>query len=595
MPTRASQEPRPFHTLALLAALLACAAPVSGQLTFNDASVHAGVDAVHAPAAAFGVSALNVEAMIGGGAAADFDGDGWTDIFMLTSGGGPDRLFINNRDGTFTDRAAAAGLADPHMGIGAAAGDYDGDGDIDIFVTSIGTPPGAPVTGGHRLYRNNGDGTFTDVAAAAGVSTTSTTIPDGFSSVFADYDADGDLDLFVTGWIGGASGNVLFRNEGGVFTDVTALEGLAPALAGCRAFTPRFVDMDGDTIVDLLIAADFSTSRYFAGTAAGAFEDRTRWNGTGFDDNGMGAAIADFNGDGRLDWYVTSIHTTSSPGPHVPGTGNMLYMGRGGHYFVEESVSRGVNDGGWGWGAIAEDLDNDGDCDLLETNGWPGVNSDGGPEWINDPCYLFLNTGAGGFVEAADACGFRHTLQGRGMITLDYDRDGDLDVGVFAYRGRFTLMRNDLLGPQTRWLRIRLDTAAHACLAPDGIGARIAVTAGGRTMLRAIDGGPSYLATSEPIAHFGLAGAASADIVEVRWPGGEVTVLRDVAADQVLTIPAVFTGDVDRDGVIGAADLAVLIDAFGSADPAADLNGDGRVDGADLSLLIDRFDTSCAG
>ena len=214
--------------MAGLGALLVPGFDAAAQLRFTQQAEAAGLTARHRP------SLEILLAMTAGGAAADFDNDGWQDLYFVSGGGAPDSLYLNNGDGTFTDHAAAAGLGRAHLGHGVALGDYDGDGWVDIFLTSLG--PAAhdrAEPGQHLLFRNDGPGadgvpTFTEVARAARVSRTSTGVPSGMGAAFGDYDLDGDLDLFVTAWMPDAYGNLLFRNNGdGTFENATYRAGLA--------------------------------------------------------------------------------------------------------------------------------------------------------------------------------------------------------------------------------------------------------------------------------------------------------------------------------------------------------------------------------
>ncbi|MEH6593015.1 MAG: VCBS repeat-containing protein, partial [Halioglobus sp.] len=359
--------------------------------------------------------------MWGGVSVGDFNNDGWPDLFVTAGGGTTDALFINQGDGTFSDEAAAWGFTSLYRGNGTAVGDYDGDGDLDIYVTSAGDMSGAVTTCANRLYRNNfiqGSSTFTDVGAAAGVNCTATTAEQvfPFGAAFGDYDLDGDLDLFSATWAPSAKttdGNRLFRNDGdGTFTDVTAAAGVFDT--NFHGFSPRFADMNGDRYPELIVAADFSSSRYFKNNGNGTFSDRTASAGVGLDQNGMGSTVGDFNQDGLFDWYVTSIEDRQ---------GNFLYVNQGNDTFSALAASNGGKDGGWGWGVAALDYDNDGDVDIAETNGWFGA-----ALFLNVPTYIFRNDGNLTFTRGLS--GINNTDEGRALVTLDFDRDGDLDLVV---------------------------------------------------------------------------------------------------------------------------------------------------------------------
>ena len=496
-------------------------------------------------------------AMSGGGAVLDFDGDGDQDLFMVTSGGAPDRLYRNDGDGTFTDVALAAGVARVHRGQGAAAGDVDGDGDPDLFVASQG-PTSEPRPGFHLLYRNDGpsgeDGMvrFTEIGRPAGVAVTSAGIESGMGGSFGDYDLDGDLDLFVAAWSGEVDGNTLFRNDGVVdgvprFTDVTRAAGVAAQ--GVRAFTPIFADANGDRYPELLLAADFGTSRYYVNRGDGTFAERTAAAGAGLDENGMGAAAGDFDGDGSLDWYVTSIHTAHPP-PKSGGTGNKLYLNRGDGTFAEIATDAKVKRGGWGWGAVAIDHDLDGRLDIAATGGWNEANGEGFPEWADQRSVLFgnmerrLDPDLPLFADRTGPAGFAHRGQGRGMVHLDYDGDGDQDIVIFNNQGRPALLRNDAIRDGRPaaggWLRVFLDTTGDPAVAPDGFGARVIVTTGGVEQVRAMFGGAGYLTSSERSAHFGLGAghAPGAPVHELRveWPDGVVSHFPAVPAGATYTV-----------------------------------------------------------
>ncbi len=472
---------------------------------------------------------MDTAKMRNGAAVLDYDNDGWQDLFLNGGGLEPDRLLRNAGDGTFTDVTEEAGVAgELHLGAAVAAGDYDGDGWVDVFVASHG-PPGEPQPGHHRLWKNNGNGTFTNVAAAAGVTTTSPDTHDGFGSVFADYDLDGDLDLFVAGWQKDSKGNRMFRNDGdGTFTDVTAEIGIVDD--GIRGFSPCLVDTDGDRYPELVLVADFGTSKYFINDG-GRFVQRDERADTGEELwAGMGTAMGDVNNDGMLDWYATAIFDDSGEGR---GDGNKLYYNLGDHSWTNEAAAAGVADGGWGWGALAVDLDLDGWLDIVEVNGW---HFEGFEVYTNEMAKVFLSNGADGtFEEVAMDTGFRHDLMGLGLINLDYDNDGDQDIAVTAGNDAFKFYRNDQ-DTGHHWLRVFLDDGDAEGIPPQGIGSRVWVEAGGQRYLRYVGGCANYLGTPEPSAHFGLGDAETIDRLEVEWPDGSTTVLEDVGVDQTLTV-----------------------------------------------------------
>lgn len=556
---------------------------------FTDVTSPAGVTAVHGPGPNFASGIQDITSMGGGVAVGDFDNDGWQDIYFVSGGAQPDSLFMNEGDGTFIDRAADAGVGRPHMGTGAAAGDFDGDGWLDIFVTSLGFSDEFPTVGRHILWHNNGDLTFTDVAVSAGVNLASPTVPDGLGAAFGDYDLDGDLDLYVASWIFFSDGNRLFRNEGdGTFTDVTVSAGVHEL--GIRGFAPRFADMDGDRWPELLVSADFGTSRYYVNNRDGTFTEATQASGTGLDGNGMGQCVGDFDGNGLLDWYVTSIHSLNSGAADIPGTGNMLYLNDGEHSYTEVSVPAGVNDGGWGWGTVAVDVNNDGLLDIAETNGFKQYNGDGIQEWRDERCYLWLNDGTGTFVESGVPAGFVDNGPGRGLATLDFDRDGDQDLVLVVNKGRFKLYRNDLPAGATRYLRVVLDSSASPYLAPNGIGARVSVRSGGAVLVRTIDSGSAYLATSELVAHFGLRALEHHVDLRVEWPGGRDTYVTQVEGNQELVV-RFCPGDWNGYNGVTSDDFIDFRHDWLAGD--ADFNGDGATDVQDFLEFEAAYEAGC--
>lgn len=560
---------------------------------FTDGSAAAQVFWFYFPSDRFQMAPANISPMAAGGAVGDFNRDGHQDLFVLGGGGFPDALFINNGDGTFTELSEAWGVDRSHMGVGAAVGDFDGDGWLDLYVTSFGPANVNPAVGKHILYRNNGGTGFTDVAAAAGVHQTSVATPDGLGAAFGDYDLDGDLDLYVCAWVGFSGGNRLFRNNGdGTFTDVSVQAVVDDVRI--KGFSPVFADMDGDRYPELLIAADFGTSRYFRNNRDGTFTNITLASGTGLDANGMGQCVGDLNNNGLMDWYVTSVHSDQFGWSDVPGTGNMLYVNQGNHSFQESSNPSGVNDGGWGWGTVVVDIDHDGWLDIVETNGWPFHNAQGQLEWANERAKVFRNKQDGTFDEIAEASGFSHELQGRGLLNFDLDNDGDQDFVVFTTSGPAKVYRNMLIEQRggsgtSNWLRVILETSNDPTAAPDGIGARIIATANGHSQHRLMHAGCNYLSQSELSAHFGLGAATAVESLLVIWPNGRVRELSDVGANQTLTVHTARYGDANADGVIDAKDITYIILRLGQAESQADVDGNGVVDVDDIAYTVLRL------
>ncbi len=567
--------------IAIAFSLPASAGGIDPPPLFSEISAELGVNVVHLTS---GFSHSNYTP---GGAVGDFNNDGCQDFFAISGGSNnqPDRLFINNCDGTFTNQSAAWGLTAIHRGKGASVGDFNKDGWPDLYVTSAGLVGGVG-PGQHRLYRNNGNGTFTNVAAAAGVNMTAA-VEDGFGSCWGDYDLDGDLDLFVAGFAVSNSGSRLFRNNGDeTFTDVTAAIGLFSGTpVNMAGFTPRLVDMDGDRYPELLFAADFGTSRYFRNDTDGTFTDITEVSNTSQEENGMGANVGDYNSDGRLDWYVTSIFF-----PSIGWTGDKLYINLGNHLYHEAASVLGCADGGYGWGTVLVDFNHDGRLDIAETNG----DTQPGSQFWMEPSYLWMQEPNGTFTEMAAASGFNNLGPGRGMVNFDYDNDGDQDVVIFKFNTSLRFFRNDLSGPGTNWLRVFLDTSNVPALAPNGTGARVIATVDGDSQYRWMTSGDNFESHSELSAHFGLGAATIVDELLVEWPDGSTTSLTDVAVNQTITIEAGagVPGDVDGDGAVGVTDLLALLAMWGACPKPcppscdADFNDDCTVGIADLLVLL---------
>ncbi|MFT4541322.1 MAG: hypothetical protein ACI841_001052 [Planctomycetota bacterium] len=536
--------------------LLLCALcpPVTAQVQFVDVTTAMGVAYDHNDST-LGVSEAFV--MGGGAAAADYDGDGWTDLIVSRA----DQraiLFKNlGRDGNGAHRGfsdvsnyAFKGQAPGARSNGLAWADVDGDRDLDLFVTSM-------FSLRFHLYINNGNGRFDEEAIPRGAALASPNRHLGFSPSFGDYDRDGYLDLFVTEWgfpsatTTGVSSARLLRNLGsqnpGHFIDATdaagvsiedsVAQGPAGSFSGVYSFTAHWADFDADGWPDLALANDFQTSRLFWNNGDGTFTDGTASAGVGTDKNGMGATVCDFDGDGLLDWFVTSIYdpadTCNTTATCNWGSdGNRLYMNVGGRQFSDRTDS-GVRDGGWGWGASHWDYDNDGDRDLAMTNGIVFTSNSNEDYFNTDATRVWRNDGHG-FTETAAALGVTDTRSGKGLLVFDFDRDGDQDLFVANNGHQPLLYRNDG-GNAASWLQVRLHGNGPNT---HGIGARVSVwtSANGAPQVQEMSASSNFLGQNEPVLHFGLGSAASLHQVLVDWPSGAVSQRNNLANGRRVTI-----------------------------------------------------------
>jgi len=555
-----------------------CTQGWSAPPAVSEMTTLAGLDTPHATT----FLGPDMEFMAAGGAAGDFDNDGDQDLFILGGSGAFDHLYINDGNATFTDIASAAGIDRTHQGTGVAVGDYDNDGDLDVFVTSLG-PPNNRQPGASILWSNNwietGSLTFTDVTATAGVSTTNPKVADAYSAAFGDYDLDGDLDLAVAGWLGGSK---LFRNNGDLtFTDVT-VPVLGMSMESNRGFSPRFVDMNNDRYPELLWVADFYTSQYFINNTDGTFTNGTAGAGTGYDSNGMGNTFADYNNDGIFDWYVASRITHDG----TNGSGNMLYQGTAqDHVFVESSIALGANFGYWGWGAVSVDVNHDGWIDIMATNGFDG-------NFANDPSILYLNDGTGAFTDGTVSSGMTDAGQGRGIINADLDNDGDQDFVILNNRQPMVCYRNDLAGPDTNAITLDFDTSAIASLAPNGFGTRVSIVSASHNQIRFMDGGSNYLSQSELSVHAGIGSDQSAQIT-IEWSNGDVDIFPAVLPGRYTISALACPADLTLDGSLNFFDISEFLTLFADQHPQGDVNGDGQYNFFDISQFLSDFGAGC--
>jgi hypothetical protein len=548
-------------------------------VTFTDVTFEAGINHVHTYPEL--IELLPGDAFFaGGGAAGDFDGDGRVDL-VFTRLNDTDIFYRNLGDGTFEPRTASAGFIFPTYTNGVVSGDVDNDGDLDLYMTSVGYTR-------NYLYLNNGSGYFTDAGVSHPAALANGVPRSGQGASFGDYDNDGYLDLATGDWGNSIenSQSRLFRNLGdaepGSFQDVTVVSGIDVYRKDrTYRYAPRFVDLDRDGHMDLTFASDFETSQLFWSDGDGTFTDGTLPAGVGTDYNGMGTTFGDYDGDGDLDWFITNI--TTAPGVNGPfGGWNRLYRNEGNRTFTDVTQAAGVRDSRWSWGTTFFDYDNDGDVDLAATNGYNGQG------WLDDRTFLWRNE-EGVFTDVSDASGIHDTLQGRGLVHLDYDADGDLDLVVINNAAAPILYRNDG-GNTNDYLRIKPQGRFSN---RDGIGAWIKVTPDltnpDRVLVWEVDGGSSFVSQNEHIAHFGLGTSSDLiDLIQIVWPAsGVVQELRNVEPNQVLTIVERQPGDFNGDGQVNAADYVLWRNTSGTTMPhgtGADANGDGSIDSADYGL-----------
>ena len=493
-----------------------------------------------------------------GAAVLDYNGDGWMDVYLLSGStlarwrrheNPGNRLYRNNGDGTFTDVTEAAGVRGNAWSVGCAAADYDGDGWVDLYVTNWGA---------NVLYRNNGDGTFTDVTEEAGVGDARWSS----SAAFGDVDRDGDLDLYVSNYVvfdperyprteadgseclykGVPAGcgpwryegeqDVLYRNNGdGTFTDVTQAAGLA-GTAGFRGFGAVLVDFDLDGDLDLYVGCDVMPNLYFINDGTGVFSRAEPHRGgtvnmLGEHESAMGVAVGDVNDDGFPDLFCTNFADQK----------NTLYLNTGGSLRdVSEQAGVARHRQELGWGTAVADFDNDGWQDIFLVNGhiYPQVDRlDLPAEGYRQPWRLYRGRPEGVFREAGAAEGWRPAprFSSRGLAVADFDNDGDLDLLVVNHNDRPTLLRNERGG---HYLTIALEGAG---LNTQGIGARVGVRVGDRTLWRFAHPNQGYQSSFDPRLHYGLGEATAVDEIVVYWPDGRVERLPGpIPANRVLTI-----------------------------------------------------------
>ncbi|NYF78323.1 CRTAC1 family protein [Granulicella arctica] len=485
-----------------------------------------------------------IEATGSGVAILDYDNDGWPDIFLVNGttmhpsdakDAPTNHLFHNNHDGTFTDVTVKAGLVSTGWGQGACVGDYDNDGNEDIFVTGYGT---------NRLFRNQGNGTFKQVAEQAGVAGSGKEW--GTGCAFVDYDRDGKLDIVVANYVhfdlattpapGEAAGciwkavhvmcgprglasapNVLFHNLGnGKFEDVSKSSGIEQT-TGHYCFSVTTLDYNDDGWPDIYVACDSTPAILYRNNRNGTFTDVGAEVGVAFNEDGreqagMGSTAADYDGDGRIDIFKTNFSDDTSTLYHNNGDGT--------YNDVTFPAGLGINTDDLGWGAMFTDVDNDGWPDLLVANGhvYPEVDSAKLGAFYREPRLLYYNLGNGKFKDLSKTSGpgLTEPRSSRGLAIADLFNDGRLEAVINNLSDKPMLLVN-LAKNQNHWLGLHLTgTRSNR----DAIGARVTLTSAKRLWVDEVRSGSSYNSSSDLRLHFGLGAETQLATVKVRWPNG---------------------------------------------------------------------------
>jgi hypothetical protein len=502
------------------------ALPEAYRLSFNKERVAKSPVTFEDVAPSLGVDALTRGR---GSAWGDYDGDGDSDLFAVGIQD-PHHLYRNNGDGTFTDVTVEAGLLDLRGGWASLFFDYDRDGDPDLFVTRDGWRGPAP----NSLYRNNGDGTFTDVADRAGVAGHE----NSFTATLADIDRDGDTDLYVANGVAEAGGapNTLYQNNGdGTFTDVSEQAGVAHH---GRSIGSAFGDYDNDGWPDLFVVNIDGPNALYRNNGDGTFTDQTDAAGIQAPYDGFVGFFFDYDNDGWLDLFATGwtenqqevLQSAISGKPSQERNRLALYHNNRNGTFTDVTYDAGL---ARTYGAMAAqygDIDNDGWLDIYLGNGGPPMDT-------YEPDILLRNTGQGTFVDITESAGVGNLGKGHGATFADYDNDGDLDIYVpiggamFGDRQPNSLYRNG--GTSNHWLKLRMQSTQSN---PDAIGARLAFMTSKGPRHLTVAGGTGFGSMNDPVLFVGLGQATQVDQLEIQWPSGHRQQLTHLPAGQRLLI-----------------------------------------------------------
>ena len=528
-------------------------APPSPTVTFTDIRKSAGIEFVQDSTQT--EEKYYLETMGTGVAWIDYDQDGFMDLYFVQSAATdaykPARplrsaLYRNNGDGTFTDVTEKAHVgAEGHYGQGVAIGDFDNDGFPDIYVTGYGRA---------ILYRNNDDGTFTDVTAKAGVA------DDGnwsSSAGWFDFDKDGWLDLLVTNYIDWSPKNNIYcgehkpgfrsycnpnnyrgqktklyrNNHDGTFTDVSEKSGVG--LPESKGMSMLLADLNNDGWPDIAVANDTWPNFLFENKHDGTFNDVSLISGLAASEDGryeagMGIDAADVDGDGNLDIYIT----------HLDFELNRLYHNNGDGTFTDATYSSGIGNKAILLSGVAAkfiDYDNDGWPDILQANGAMLENVQLYHSLVSykEPLLMFRNLGHGKFEKVSESLGpdFNRPMAGRGLATADFLNDGQVGIAVNCRGESPLLLRND--GSPNHWLEVLLiGTKSNR----DGIGSLLKLSSGGVVQIDQSKGGTSYMSASDPRIHFGLGKRTKIDSLQITWPSGQIDKLTNLPIDSIVAV-----------------------------------------------------------
>ncbi|MFQ5864113.1 MAG: CRTAC1 family protein [bacterium] len=488
--------------------------------------------------------------MNGSGAAwLDYDNDGDWDLYLVNGAGGPNvtnALYENNGNGTFTTKRSETGVLDTGEGMAVSTADYNNDGNTDIFVTNF---------GGFVLYKNNGNSTFSNVTQEA----FGESIQDWWygGSAWGDYNNDGFLDLYVCGYVDLSKRprdtdlrfpmdfdgfpNTLYRNNGdGTFTDVTEMAHVGDAYR--KSMQALFADFNEDGRPDIFVANDTDPNSLYLNRGDGTFKEFSGPSGTSSTDGSMGIAYGDYHNDGRIDLFISNytgeadillslVDTQSSNDGRVR---NAIYAG---DFNSPILLKRTWSKVGWGTGFF--DFDNDGDLDLFIANGH--LNAVSGDN--RDENLLFENDGTGVFSDGSTVSGVESTGKRihRSAIFADYDNDGKVDIYVVnngersydASEDRSGVLLRNRSKNKNRWLKVRLQGVKSN---RDAYGTKVRITADGRTQIRELVSGVGYFSANAKELYFGLGNSRKVDRLEIRWPSGLVQVLNNIETNQTLLI-----------------------------------------------------------